>query len=133
MLAKRRYQLALTAALLGCCLGLMWAQQDSSTSGGAPDNSKNNAHQRANGDPTADQQKNNASDRSITQQIRKAIVKDKTLSTYAHNVKIVTQNGQVTLSGPVRSEEEKKAIADAASGVAGVSNVRNELQVAPKE
>jgi hyperosmotically inducible periplasmic protein len=94
---------------------------------------KTNAHQRANSDPTADQQKEHASDRAISQQMRKAIVNDKSLSSYAHNVKIITQNGQVTLAGPVRSEEEKKAIEDAAAAVACASNVRNQLQVAPKQ
>lgn len=133
MLGKvKRGHLALCVMFLGCCLGLVQAQ-DSSSTGNAPDNSKNNAHQRANGEPTADQQKDNSSDRAITQQIRKAIVKDKALSTYGHNIKIITQNGQVTLSGPVRSDEEKKAIEDVASGVAGVSNVKNQLQVAAKE
>ena len=133
MLGKvKRGHLALCVMFLACCLGLVQAQ-DSSSTGNAPDNSKNNAHQRANGEPTADQQKDTSSDRAITQQIRRAIVKDKALSTYAHNIKIITQNGQVTLSGPVRSDEEKKAIEDVASGVAGVSNVKNQLQVAAKE
>jgi hyperosmotically inducible periplasmic protein len=134
MLGKmnKGWYFALGTVLLACCLGSAQAQNSSSRES-VPDNTKNNAHQRANGDPTADQQKDNTSDRSITQQIRKAIVKDKALSTYAHNIKIITQNGQVTLSGPVRSEEEKKAIEDVASGVAGVSNVKNQIQVASKE
>ena len=54
---------------------------------------------------TADQQKGNGSDLQITQQIRQAILRDKSLSTYAHNIKIITQNGQVTLKGPVRSDD----------------------------
>ena len=86
-----------------------------------------------NSDPTADQQKESTSDRAISQQIRKAIVKDKSLSSYAHNIKIVTQNGQATLAWPVHSEEEKKALEDAAAGLAGAGNVRNQLQVAPKQ
>ena len=57
---------------------------------------------------TADQQKANPSDRDTTRQIRRAIVKDKSISTYGHNVKIITQNGMVTLKGPVRSEDEKE-------------------------
>ena len=57
---------------------------------------------------TADQQKENAADRELTQKIRRALVQDKTLSTYAHNVKVIAQGRQVTLKGPVRSEEEKK-------------------------
>ena len=79
----------------------------------APDNSANNkAH-----DTTADQQKETAADRTLTQNIRKAIMADKSLSSYAHNVKIIAINGAVTLLGPVRSEDEKKRVAEIASGV----------------
>jgi osmotically-inducible protein OsmY len=60
-------------------------------------------------------------------------VKDKSLSTYAHNVKIITQNGQVTLKGPVRSEEEKRAIEAKAAEVAGDSKVTSELDVKSKQ
>ena len=70
----------------------------------APDNTKANAQANQN---TADKQSNATSDRALTQQVRKAIMQDKSISTYAHNVKVVTQNGQVTLSGPVRTDEEK--------------------------
>ena len=72
------------------------------------DNTKVNERDRSKNESTADQQKDNRSDREITQQIRQSIMKDKSLSTYAHNVKIITQNGQVTLKGPVRSEDEKR-------------------------
>ncbi len=58
---------------------------------------------------------------------------DKSLSTYAHNVKIISQNGTVTLRGPVRSEDEKAAIEAKAKAVAGVTAVNNELTVAPKK
>ena len=75
------------------------------------DNTKVNQRDRNSNESTADQQKENRSDRDITQQIRKAIVKDKSLSSYAHNVKVITQNGMVTLKGPVRSEDEKMAVA----------------------
>jgi hyperosmotically inducible protein len=57
---------------------------------------------------TADQQKENARDRELTQNIRRALMQDKTLSSYAHNVKVIAQGGQVTLKGPVRTEEEKR-------------------------
>ena len=63
----------------------------------APDNTKVNKQDRAKGAPTADQQKENAGDRDLTQKIRQSIMKDKSLSTYAHNVKVIAQNGQVTL------------------------------------
>jgi len=94
-----------------------------------PDNTKTNKQDRAAGEPTADQQKNNKSDRETAKEIRKAIQSDKSLSTYAHNVKVISQKGSVTLKGPVRSEEEKKTIQDKAAAVAGASNVVNELTV----
>jgi len=98
----------------------------------APDNTKANAQQ--NDQKTADQQSNSATDRELTQQVRKAIEQDKQMSTYAHNVKVVTQNGQVTLSGPVRSEEEKQAIVEKAAQVAGVSHVVDQISVVqPKQ
>jgi hyperosmotically inducible periplasmic protein len=98
----------------------------------APDNTKVNERDRSQNEPTADQQKENRSDRDITQQIRQSIMKDKSLSTYAHNVKIVTQDGQVTLKGPVRSEDEKKAIEAKAAEVAGENKVTSQLDIKPK-
>ena len=92
-----------------------------------------NERDRSPNEPTADQQKENRSDRDITQQIRQSIMKDKSLSTYAHNVKIITQNGQVTLKGPVRSEDEKKAVAAKATAVAGENKVTGELNIKPKQ
>jgi len=96
-----------------------------------PDNTKVNKQDRATGAVTADQQKENRSDRDLTQQIRKAVVGDKSLSTYAHNVKIVAQNGAITLKGPVRSDEEKKTIVAKAEEVAGAGKVTDQLTVKP--
>jgi hyperosmotically inducible protein len=59
-------------------------------------------------------------------------MKDKTLSSYAHNVKIITQNGQVTLKGPVRSDDEKRAIEAKAAQIAGEDKVTSELDIKPK-
>lgn len=95
----------------------------------ASDNTKVNKGDRNKAEPTADQAKNNVSDRDIMQKIRKSVMDDQSLSTYAHNVKIVSQNGKVTLKGPVRSEEEKKAIEEKATEVAGPGNVTNELTI----
>ena len=96
-----------------------------------PDNSAVNKQDRAKGAVTADQQKENATDRDLTQKIRRSLVGDKSLSTYAHNVKVVAQNGQVTLKGPVRSEAEKQAVETKATAIVGVGHVVNELSVAP--
>ena len=67
------------------------------------DNTKTNQRDRAAGAVTADQQKMNAADRELTRKIRRSVVDDKTLSTYAHNVKIMARDGTVTLRGPVRN------------------------------
>jgi hyperosmotically inducible protein len=96
------------------------------------DNTKANKLDPSNTAATADAQKDNAGDRTITQRIRKSLVTDKTLSTYAHNVKIVSVKGTVTLNGVVRSEDEKSAIEAKAVSVAGQGHVVNDLKVAPK-
>jgi len=95
------------------------------------DNTKVNTRDRAKGAVTADQQKENVSDRDLTQKIRRALMRDKSLSTYAHNVKVIAQGGQVTLKGPVRSDDEKKSVEAKAADVAGAGHVINELSVAP--
>jgi osmotically-inducible protein OsmY len=97
-----------------------------------PDNTKVNARDRAASQVTADQQKNDRSDVEITRDIRRALVKNKKLSTYAHNVKVITQNGDVTLKGPVRSEHEKKTVEATAIDIAGADHVKSEIAVAPK-
>lgn len=119
--------------LLGS-LGMLWAQQDTTTNQDQPaaDNTKVNQRDRNKSEPTADQQKETPADRQLTQQIRKALVKDKSLSTYGHNIKIVTQNGMVTLKGPVKSDEEKQAVEAKAAEIAGSDKVTSEIQVASK-
>jgi hyperosmotically inducible protein len=94
-----------------------------------PDNTKVNKEDRSSSAVTADQQKNDHNDRYLTQQIRKAVMADKTLSSYAHNVKIVSQDGTVTLKGPVRSDDERKAIIAKAEQIAGSGKVTDQLAV----
>jgi len=97
-----------------------------------PDNTKVNKRDRASAEPTADQQKMNSSDQKLTASIRKSIMADKSLSTYAHNIKIISQDGTVTLKGPVRSEEERKSIVSKATEVAGsAAKINDELSVKP--
>ena len=99
----------------------------------AADNTKTNQRDRSASEPTADQEKENRSDLDITQQIRQSIMKDKSLSTYAHNIKIVTQNGQVTLKGPVQSGDEKRAVETKAAEVAGQDKISSELDIKPQQ
>ena len=94
-----------------------------------PDNTKVNKRDRSKDAATADQQKENATDRDLTKRIRRAIVEDKSLSTYAHNIKVVSQNGRVTLKGPVHSEDERKAIEAKAAEIAGADHVKNDISV----
>jgi hyperosmotically inducible periplasmic protein len=93
-----------------------------------PDNTKKNRDQTL---PTGDQQTNKDSDRSITQKIRRSIIAEKSFSTDAHNVKIITQDGKVTLRGPVRSEDERNQIQAKAAAVVGEGNVKCLLDIAP--
>jgi osmotically-inducible protein OsmY len=95
----------------------------------APDNTAVNKQDRNANSPTADQAKNNMSDRDMMKNIRHDVVSDKSLSTYGHNVKIVASHGRVTLKGPVHSEEEKRAIEEHARKYAGDGNVDNQITV----
>ena len=96
------------------------------------DNSGKNVRDRQDNARTPGDQSNSKSDMAITQEVRKAVVADKALSTNAHNVKIITKNGVVTLRGPVKSPEEKDTIAAKAKQVAGVKNVDNQLEIASR-
>ena len=123
----------LAQLLLMSMAGLLWAQDSTPMQEQPADNTKVNERDRSKAEPTADQQKENTSDRELARQIRRALVKDKALSTYAHNVKVIVQNGAVTLKGPVRSDEEKRTVEAKAAEVAGGSDkVTSELQVAMK-
>lgn len=120
-----------TSLLAGTCM--LANAQESATPPPAADNTKTNQRDKNKAESTADQQKENQSDRELTQQIRRAIVQDKSLSTYAHNVKIISEDGMVTLKGPVRSEEEKTAVEAKASEIAGKDKVTSQLEVKPKQ
>ena len=122
-----------TGLLLGVGVPVRAQEPTSQQAPPAADNTKANERDRSSNEPTADQQKDNRSDRDITQQIRQSIMKDKSLSAYAHNVKIITQNGQVRLNGPVRSEDEKRAIEAKAAEVAGENKVSSELNIKPQQ
>jgi len=94
------------------------------------DNTKVNERDRQHGAKTAEQQSNTKADVDITRRIRQALVADKQLSTNAHNVKIITRAGQVTLKGPVKTADEKQAVESKAREIAGASNVVSQLTVA---
>jgi osmotically-inducible protein OsmY len=95
-----------------------------------PDNTGMNARDRSGDTLTSGDQSGRTPDMSITREIRKVIIADKDLSMNAHNVKIITANGVVTLRGPVNSNDEKTRIAALATAVVGVNRVDNQLEIA---
>ena len=96
------------------------------------DNSKINERDNTTRMLTADQQTVSKRDTQITARIRQDIMKQKSFSTYAQNIKIITVNGQVTLKGPVRSMSEQNSILKFARAAAGATNVVNEIAVTPE-
>ncbi len=128
----RRLFLLVAFSLCALPLFAYQGQQPTDQQQPAPDNTAVNKRDRDKDAVTADRQKNNASDVEITRKIRRAIAKDKSLSTYAHNVKVITLNGEVTLKGPVRSDTEKSKVEAKAAQVVGAGNVKSELEVAPR-
>ena len=125
-----RFTLAASAAIaLLCPPGVLSTTSQAFAQAGTAQTAPDNSNQNKDHANTADNQTNAKSDRLTTQKIRKAIIADKTLSTYAHNVKIITADGAVTLKGPVQSEDEKQKIASDAAGVVSADKITNELTV----
>src|SRR4029453_7619986 len=108
-------------------LGAAWAEQPQT----APDNTGKNVRDRGETLTPMDQG-GSAGDRELTAAIRKSIVDDDSLSTNAHNVKIIMVDGVVTLRGPVKTPAEKAAVAALAQKAKGVKRVDNQLEVEAK-
>ena len=116
-----------TALLCLFCISSGFALQEPTK----PDNTAINKRDREKGAATADKQKMNAGDRNLTAKIRRAVIADKSLSTYGHNVKIISRDGVVTLKGPVKSSDEVNNIVGKATTITGdATKVVNELSVA---
>lgn len=122
----------LTGALV-CMTAVGIYAQDAAPKARAADNTAVNKRDRDKAAVTADQAKETKPDREIMQEIRQAVMADKSLSTYAHNVKIVATHGKVTLKGPVHTEEEKKSIEAKAAEIAGAANVTNQISIKPEK
>jgi len=97
------------------------------------DNTGRNVRDRSDAAVTPGNQSNDKADLELTRQLRRAITENKQFSTSAKNIKIVTQNGKVTLRGPVKTDAEKQQIADLVKGTEGVLSVDNELEVKGSE
>jgi osmotically-inducible protein OsmY len=104
--------------------------QPSQTAAVPADNTGRNERDRDNATKTPGDQAENEADRTISQNIRQAVVADDSISTNGKNVKIITVDGTVTLRGPVKSENEKTNIGAKAQQVAGVKKVDNQLEIA---
>jgi osmotically-inducible protein OsmY len=130
-LRKSRNVLTVFGAALLMAVGLFAVPKAGAFGFQQADNTKMNKGDASKDATTADQQKMNSTDRTMTQKIRAEIMKDKSLSTYAHNVKIITQDGKVTLKGPVRTQEEKAAVESKATTIAGDGNVTSQIEIVP--
>jgi hyperosmotically inducible protein len=126
-------------ALSLCCVGALAATQQSDNSNGsssaqsqtstAADNSRINTRDQNGAMMTPQNQPNAAGDRKVLAAVRRTVVRDKSLSSSAHNVKILVSSGVVTLRGPVKNDDEKSKVEKLAQQVAGVSSVDNQLDV----
>ena len=94
-----------------------------------PDNTATNERDRPGETQTSGDQSNSSADLKITQDIRRALMKDSELSTTAKNIKIITDNGQVTLRGPVKNAQEKAKIDQLARSAAGGAKIDDQLDV----
>lgn len=120
------------AVALVATLGSSWAWAQTAPQGQATpaaDNTKMN--NRDKGDPaqTPQTQSNAKADRELLASVRRTIVKDKSLSVTAHNIKILVEGGVVTLRGPVKSDEEKSKVEALAKSVTGVTSVDNKVDI----
>jgi hyperosmotically inducible periplasmic protein len=123
--------ISLGVSLAAFCLGgtVLPARDVVNVQEPQPGNTSANRQQKQT--PMADQQKETAADRDLSRKIRQSISKDKSLSTYAHNIKVIAREGMVTLKGPVHTEDEKQAIGVKANEIAGSDKVDYQLTVTP--
>jgi hyperosmotically inducible periplasmic protein len=93
------------------------------------DNTAMNERDRSGETQTSGDQSNSSADLKITQAIRQALMKDSELSATAKNIKIITNNGHVTLCGPVKTAQEKAKIDQLAGSAAGGAKIDDQLDV----
>ena len=94
-----------------------------------PDNTATNERDRSGETKTSGDQSNSSADLKITQAVRRALMKDRELSTTAKNIKVITANDHVTLRGPLKTAQEKAKIDQLAKSAAGGSQIDNQLDV----
>jgi hypothetical protein len=132
--ATRTRRYGMMRSILAPVLGLVLALSGAiATAENYPaDNTGKNVRDKDARTLTPTDQSNDEGDVKVTQEIRKAVVDDDSLSTSAHNVKIITIAGKVTLRGPVATTAEREKIQAIATQVAGPGKVTNELEVASR-
>ena len=128
---KHRVVIGLAVASIFATSVCAQAADTAPTAAVAPDNTKVNRSDKRDATRSAQTQSNATGDVELLAAVRKRLVEDDGLSTYAHNVKIVATNGKVTLRGPVRSSQERDMVVAHARSVDGVTSVDNRLTVAP--
>jgi osmotically-inducible protein OsmY len=106
-----------------CCLVAF-----SAMAGDTPAKNADTAEQK---EVTPFDQGNSKADLDTTARIRKEIMADQSLSVNAHNVKVITNEGKVTLRGLVNTAEEKRIIGEIAVRYARPGSVENMLEVKP--
>jgi hyperosmotically inducible protein len=118
-----------TLLALACLSALSLAAFAADNEKAKPDNTATNERDRSGETKTSGDQSNNSADLKITQAIRRALMKDRELSTTAKNIKVVTANGQVTLRGPVKTAQEKAKVDQIARSAAGGAQIDDQLEV----
>ena len=114
---------------LACLSALSLAAFAADDEKAKPDNTETNERDRSGETKTSGDQSNSSADLKITQAIRRALMKDRELSTTAKNIKVITANGQVTLRGPVKTAQEKARVDQIAKSAAGGAQIDDQLDV----
>jgi hyperosmotically inducible protein len=125
----KRISLLTLALAAGLMLMTDMVRAEGGTAGSSLENTERNVRDKGDTTLTPEDHSQDEGDIRITADIRQAITGDDSLSVNAHNVKIITRNGMVTLRGPVDSEAEKTKLQAIAQKVSGVSQVDNQLEI----
>jgi hyperosmotically inducible protein len=118
-----------TLLTLACLSALSLAAFAADNEKAKPDNTETNERDRSGETKTSGDQSNSSADLKITQAIRRALMKDRELSTTAKNIKVITANGEVTLRGPVKTAQEKARVDQIAKSAAGGAQIDDQLDV----
>jgi len=118
-----------TILALACLSALSLAAFATDNEKAKPDNTATNDRDRSGETKTSGDQSNSSADLKVTQAIRRALMKDRELSTTAKNIKIITANGQVTLRGPVKSAQEKAKVDQITRSAASGAQIDDQLEV----